>query len=215
MPRVAIVEDHLLLAETLRAALGESGISPSVVPAAPVHELLGDLLTLQPELVLLDLDLDQFGDSTPLIAPLVEAEVRVLLVTGTSDRLRIACALEQGALAVHRKSADFDSLLAKTRQALTAHGPLDAEERVLLLDELVRSRLAAERTMAPFRRLTAREQDTLRALAGGRSVNEIARDWVVAEATVRSHVRGVLAKLGVGSQLAAVAIAAQSGWLAG
>jgi DNA-binding NarL/FixJ family response regulator len=45
-------------------------------------------------------------------------------------------------------------------------------------------------------------------------VTEIARGWVVSEATVRSHVRGVLTKLNVGSQLAAVAAALDAGWLA-
>ena len=53
----------------------------------------------------------------------------------------------------------------------------------------------------------------LRALAAGTGVAAIARSWHVAEATVRSQVRGVLTKLGVGSQLEAVALAHESGWL--
>ena len=62
-------------------------------------------------------------------------------------------------------------------------------------------------------RLTEREAQVLRCLAGGRSVATIAAASYVAEATVRTHVRGVLTKLGVGSQLAAVALAHHSGWL--
>ena len=44
--------------------------------------------------------------------------------------------------------------------------------------------------------------------------NPIAREWVVSEATVRSQVRGVLTKLGAGSQLEAVALALEAGWFA-
>ncbi|MEO8887689.1 MAG: LuxR C-terminal-related transcriptional regulator [Jatrophihabitantaceae bacterium] len=214
MARIAIVEDHLLLAHTLRAALERSAVATAVVAPAPMPDLLGALLALRPELVLLDLDLDRFGDSTPLIAPLVEEGIRVLLVTGTNDRLRIARALEQGAIGLQRKASDFTALLTQALAALTTTAPLDPEERVLLLAELSRSRLVQDRELAPFRRLTEREQATLRALSRGLSVNEIAREWVVAEATVRSHVRAVLAKLGVSSQLAAVAAAARTGWLA-
>ncbi|MGH8961608.1 MAG: LuxR C-terminal-related transcriptional regulator [Jatrophihabitantaceae bacterium] len=214
MPRIAIVEDHLLLAETLRAALAQSEVSATIVPPAPLDELLSELRALQPELVLLDLDLDRFGDSTPLIAPLVDSGVRVLLVTGTTERLRIARALEQGAIGVHRKASGFVSLQAKALDALAASVALDPEERVLLLAELSRWRVIQDRELAPFRRLTDREQSTLRSLARGQTVTEIATDWVVAEATVRSHVRGVLTKLGVGSQLAAVAAAQRSGWFA-
>jgi DNA-binding NarL/FixJ family response regulator len=53
----------------------------------------------------------------------------------------------------------------------------------------------------------------LRSLARGQSVATIASRCYVAEATVRTHVRGVLTKLGVGSQLEAVALAHQAGWL--
>ena len=65
----------------------------------------------------------------------------------------------------------------------------------------------------PFDRLTSREQQVLHALADGRSVACIAEDWFVSEATVRSQVRGVLLKLGVSSQLEAVARATKAGWL--
>ena len=58
----------------------------------------------------------------------------------------------------------------------------------------------------------ALSEDALRSIAHGLSVQDIAADWVVSEATVRTHVQGVLAKLGVRSQLAAVAAARRSGW---
>lgn len=214
-PRVAIVEDHLLLAETLRAAIERSGIAVDLITMGPAEELLTRLLESRPDLVLLDLDLGEFGDSTSIIGRLTDAGCRVLVITGTTDRLRLAIALEQGALGYQPKTAGFTALVEKTRTALSAHGPLDAEERVLLQDELNRTRARRCRELAPFATLTERETETLRALVRGRSVSEIAAAWVVSENTVRTHVRGVLSKLGTQSQLAAVAVAVRSGWYTG
>jgi DNA-binding NarL/FixJ family response regulator len=212
-PRVALVEDHILLAETLYSAHEQWGVSTVVIAPEPHADLLDTILAEQPELVLLDLDLAEFGDSSPLIAPLVNRGVRVLVVTGTTDELRIAAALEQGAIGVQRKSSGFEALQAKALAALSATGPLDPGERARLLEMLTQARRARDSDLAPFRSLTDREQDTLRALARGESVREIAQNWYVSEATVRSHVRGVLSKLGAPSQLAAVAAASRSGWL--
>ena len=68
-----------------------------------------------------------------------------------------------------------------------------------------------EEQSEPSRRESLRTRD--HSLARGRSVREIADEWVVSEATVRTHVRSVLAKLEVRSQLAAVAMAIRTGWL--
>ena len=64
----------------------------------------------------------------------------------------------------------------------------------------------------PLNLLTEREIETLRALCLGQSAGAIAEDWVVSIATVRSHIRSILMKFGVSSQLAAVALAHTSGW---
>jgi two-component system nitrate/nitrite response regulator NarL len=211
--RVAIVEDHLLLAETLADSLIREGISAFVLPAVDQGELLDALLRARPELVLLDLDLGRAGDSTPLVAPLSEAGLRVLLVTGTTDRLRLATALEQGALGYQSKASGFEALVAQTIAALACSDVLDPVDRGALLAELAAARQLEDDVEAIFQRLTDRERGTLLALGDGHSVHEIATEWVLSEATVRSHVRGLLVKLGVASQLAAVSIARRNSWL--
>ncbi len=213
MTSVAIVDDHRLFAEALRLALGPAGVEARVVPPAPPQQVVADLVAEPVDLVLLDLDLGAWGDSTPLVAPLVAAGLRVLVVTGTTDRMRIAAALEQGAIGYQLKEPGLQALLQRVTRALSARGALDAEHRVVLLDELVRTRAATAAARAPFELLTDREAQTLRELARGRSVATIAADWFVSEATVRSHVRSILGKLAVPSQLAAVAAAVESGWV--
>jgi DNA-binding NarL/FixJ family response regulator len=214
VPPVLVVDDHQLLATALCVALGRAGIEAEPVETQPLPALLDAVLARRPELVLLDLDLGPHGDSTPLIAPLADAGVRVVVVTGLDDRLRIAAALEQGAIGYRSKSDGLGGLVDAVRRAAASSGPLDAQAHVQLVDELRRDRRLRSRALAPFERLTEREQETLRALAAGRSVREIADSWVVSEATVRTHVRSLLAKLGAHSQLAAVAMGIRAGWLA-
>jgi DNA-binding NarL/FixJ family response regulator len=180
-----------------------------------VAELASALRAAPADLVLLDLDLGAYGDTTPLVAPLVSDGMRVLVVTGSTDRLRIAAALEQGAIGYQEKGPGFAALLARTHAALAAQAPLDPPERVRLLDELARARRMRVREMAPFEQLTEREAEALRELARGRTVTDIADRWVVSPTTVRSHVRAVLAKLDVTSQLAAVGAAVRTGWFTG
>jgi DNA-binding NarL/FixJ family response regulator len=212
--RVAVVEDHHLLAETLVAALERASETARVVPLQSPAVMVADLLSEPVDLVLLDLDLGEYGDSTAMISELVGAGLRVLLVTGCADRLRIAAALEQGAIGYQSKAAGFELLLGRVHAALGATAALDPGHRLELLDELRRTRAVRKADLAPFERLTDREAETLRALADGNTVTGIALEWFVSEATMRSHVRSVLGKLGVSSQLAAVTAAVHSGWLA-
>lgn len=78
--------------------------------------------------------------------------------------------------------------------------------------ELRRHREDERSVRAPFDRLSAREKQVLAALCVGRSVTQIAGDWVVSVPTVRTQVRAILTKLDAGSQLEAVAQAHRSGW---
>lgn len=65
-----------------------------------------------------------------------------------------------------------------------------------------------------FQYLTRREKQVLQALMRGETADEISRSSYVSLTTVRSQIRSILTKLGVSSQLAAVALAYRSGWSA-
>jgi two-component system nitrate/nitrite response regulator NarL len=212
--QVVIIEDHLLLAETLRAALSGEAISAEVVAPGDPATLVTALLEIAPTLVLLDLDLGVHGDSTSVIAPLATAGIRTLVVSGSTNRERIAVAFEAGAFGYHSKGDGFATLVTKAADALVSAEPLDEPLRRTLRHELSSTRASRATAFQPFSELTDRERETLRALSSGMSVHGIASEWVVSETTVRSHVRGVLTKLDVPSQLAAVALALRSGWLA-
>jgi DNA-binding NarL/FixJ family response regulator len=213
--RITVVEDHALLAQSLRASLAAEGADVHAVELADVEGIdraVLDCLRRGPHLVLLDLDLGAAGDGRAMIAPLVAAGSRVVVLTGSSDRARLGECLEAGAIGVVEKTEDLDFLVDQLQRAGAGQPTLSAQHRLDLVNESRRQRAARHRLLARFDALTERESDVLGALLQGRQVEEISRELFVSTATVRTHVRAILQKVEVRSQLAAVARAREAGW---
>ena len=211
--RVALAEDHLLLAHSVGLALRAEGLPVVIADLTGERAFLDSIEPDADLLVLLDLDLGEpLVDGVRLIPALRAHGARVMVVTGTTERLRIAAAIEAGAIGYVGKHEPFDFLLDRVLQAVRGERVLDECERHELLAALRGSRKDTERRLAPFQHLTPKETRVLDELAHGKSVESIAAEWVVSEATVRTQVRGVLTKLEVRSQLAAVAKARAAGW---
>ncbi|WGY04579.1 response regulator transcription factor [Nocardioides sp. QY071] len=214
--RVAILDDHELLAESLEIALSVHGYDVRRVPVpvdggAP-RSLVDALVRLRPRVLLLDLDLGAFGDGTTLIAPLQRAGVRVVVLTGATDRARWGRALSEGAHTVLSKASALIEVISTVRRVDDGHAVLGPEERAELVAAW-RGRVA-ERGADDLRlaRLSPREARVLGLLMTGMHVRDIAVDRVVSEATIRSQVHAILTKLDVSSQLAAVSLAHRSNW---
>jgi DNA-binding NarL/FixJ family response regulator len=214
LTRAVLVDDHRLLAQTMALALGLEGIDCRVAELHDRASLVADVVGGPPALVLLDLDLGKaIGDGGDLVAPFVEAGCRVLVVSGSSDVEQLGRALEAGAAGVVRKDAPFGVLLETALAVARGEQVLARDERQAMVHEARRLRTLRDQDLAPFARLSAREAEVLRALATGHAVGAIAEAWFVSEATLRSHVRAILTKLGVTSQLEAVAAVHRHQWL--
>lgn len=208
--RVMIVEDHAMLAETLALGLSGSGFYTHIVDldaaggrdgAAP---LIFEAVACRPDLVLLDLDLGAIN-GLDLVAQLRALGPAVLVITGCTDEERLAAALALGACGWVSKSEPFERLLEVSELAMLG-GPLIPVSRRQELLEIGRAWLAETRDLeSRLGRLTVREREVLAALGEGRSAQEIADGLVVSIGTVRTHIRAILSKLGVSTQLAAVA----------
>ena len=214
LTRAVLVDDHRLLAQTLALALGFEGIACTVADLSDREALVREVVDGPPALVLLDLDLGGvIGDGADLVAPFVLAGCRVLVVSGSTDVDQVCRAVASGAAGVIGKDAPFEDLLGTALAVARGEQVLAYDERQAMLDGARRRRERREQELAPFRRLSDREGQVLRALASGHSVGSIAEAWFVSEATVRSQVRAILTKLGVSSQLEAVAMAHRCHWL--
>ncbi len=214
--RVLIVEDHVLLAESLDLALTMEGYD---VRRLALPEAGGSMATLRslalrshPRIVLLDLDLGSFGDGTVLIAPLAAAGANVVVITGSNDLSRWGACMRQGARKVLSKDQPLQEILGTVRrlhQGLPVTTTVEVEQ---LLEHWRAAREATEDMRRRLDLLTPRERQILSHLIAGLTVREISRQAVVSEATVRTQVKSILAKLEVSSQLAAVGLANHVGW---
>ncbi len=210
---ILIIEDHQLLAQSLSLALEAEGFAVTVAALDSAAGILEAFDRAAARTVLLDLDLGgSVGDGLALVRPLSERGARVVVVSGTGDRPRLASCLEHGAVGILPKSTPYERLVQAVID-VSAGRPLMGEcERHAMLTELRTWRARQRHELAPFEMLTARESQVLAALMDGQACEAIATAWFVTEATVRTQIRGVLTKLGVSSQLAAAAQAQRVGW---
>jgi two-component system nitrate/nitrite response regulator NarL len=211
--RVIMIEDHELLAQSLQVALKAEDVEVIRVWSDDRDELLAQAGRQAPGLLLLDFDLGEpMGTAFGLIEPLTDAGLDVVMLTGETNELVLAQCLEEGALGVINKSVSFDELLAQIHRALQGEQLMSRHEREELLSRLRLHRSERDHELRAFRELTAREGEVLGELMQGKSADTIAEESVVSVATIRTQIRSILSKLGVNSQLAAVARAQQARW---
>jgi DNA-binding NarL/FixJ family response regulator len=208
-----IVDDHPLVAIGLQLALRARGWDVEVASGPTAAAVLAQAREFEPECVLLDLNLGDLGIGRDLIGPLRDTGAAVVMLTGETDRYLLASCVHAGAEGWIGKDAFLDDVVTAVEDVLAGRALLGRATREALLDEYRIRRASLQRTLSPFEKLTPREQKVLGALVAGLSAEEIAEQHYVALTTVRSQIRGILEKLGVRSQLAAVASANRAGWI--
>jgi DNA-binding NarL/FixJ family response regulator len=162
---------------------------------------------LRPDLVLMDVRMPRLNgiEATRHILRL-PSPPRVLVVTTFDLDQYVYESLRLGASGFLLKDTPEQQLVAAIRTAVTGVSLLNHDVTRRLIDAFA-GQAAAARRPPEFDALTAREVDVLRALAQGRSNADIARDLFISEATVKTHVAHVLAKLGLASRTQAVVLA--------
>lgn len=201
---VLVVDDQALIACSIALALRGVGIAAAAVPPQRAAELAA---RPAPHGGLVLLDLDRAGDATVLVSRLCRAGWRVLLVTGSATETAVGSAVAAGAMGRVHKSRPFEDLVRTATLAAQGRTVLDPTERTRLIALADAATVAARREHDRWDRLTPREREIVDRIADGRRPAAIAEEFVVSLATVRSHIRSILAKLGVGSQLEVAALA--------
>ena len=210
MIRIALVEDHTLVRQGLKALL-ENDPELEVVGEAEDGVAGLELISrVKPDVVLLDLRMPRLDGLGVLRALANDASAPALVVLTTfQEREDVREAIRLGARGYLLKDVRFEELTAALRkvlaggmalQALPAEG--DPEEEVL-------ARLPpAEQPSEP---LTQKERDVLWLMCGGLSNRDIGARLGVVEGTVKNHVSVILWKLGVRSRTQAVLRAMKEG----
>lgn len=206
--RVLVIEEHALVALGVQLALSTRRWEVETTCGPTTREVVDHARTFRPQCAMLDTHVGNgLGSGIDLIGPLVATGVQVVMLTAERRRTVLAECLEAGAVGWIAKDTSIDEVDAGLGHVAAGGHLIGRTERVELLEELQRARASTMRTRAIFDRLTRREALVLGSLIDGLTAEEIADEHFVALTTVRSQIRAVLQKLGVRSQLAAVAVA--------
>ncbi|MER5795766.1 response regulator transcription factor [Streptomyces sp. NPDC001980] len=203
-----IVDDHPVVRDGLRGMF-ESAPGFTVLGEAPDGaEAVTLAATLDPDVILMDLRMPG-GGGVDAIRELTRrgARAQVLVLTTYDTDSDTLPAIEAGATGYLLKDAPREELFTAVRAA--------AQGRTVLSPAVASRLVSAVRAPgAPGNEpLSAREREVLALVAKGTSNREIARELFISEATVKTHLTHLYAKLGVNDRAAAVATGYQRGIL--
>lgn len=208
--RVLIADDHPLFRKGMTALLGAVDGFEVVGVATTGDEAVERTVDLQPDLVLMDLQMPG-GGGIAAIRRIRHASpvVRILVVTLFEDDDSVFLSLRAGAHGYVLKEADEDEMLRTIRATARGEAVFSAAVASRVL-----SYFAAPRLIGPpqvFPTLTERERDILTLIARGRSNSLIARELGIAPKTVGNHVSNIFGKLQVADRAEAIVRAREAG----
>ncbi|MET7456076.1 response regulator transcription factor [Streptomyces sp. NPDC005574] len=203
-----IVDDHPVVRDGLRGMFESAPGFAVLGEASDGAEALERAAALDPDVILMDLRMPGTG-GVAAIAELTRrgARAKVLVLTTYDTDSDTLPAIEAGATGYLLKDAPRDELFTAVRAA--------AQGRTVLSPAVASRLVSAVRTpRSPGNEpLSAREREVLVLVARGTSNREIARELFISEATVKTHLTHLYAKLGVNDRAAAVATAYERGIL--
>jgi len=199
--RVLIVDDHPLTREALGGLLRSNGFDV-VGQAADGAEAIEQAGELQPDLVVLDLTMPGMDGLTAL--PLLREaspETSVVVLTASEDDANLLGAIRLGAAGYLLKNEPPERIVEFLRGVAQGEAALSGAVARRLLDQVRDGGLQHGVVPQSFADLlSARELEVLLLLDQHLGTEEIAQRLFISEHTVRSHVKNLLAKLGVSSR---------------
>ena len=204
MIRIVIVDDHPVVRQGLRLMLERRPDFEVVGEGADGVQAIALATELVPDVMLLDLLLPG-ADGIGAIREIkrLTPTTQVIVLTSFAEDDYIFNAVNAGVLSYLLKDTGPEELVAAVRAAARGES---------VLHPMVASRVLREvrkRERSPWRDLTPRELEVLTYVARGRSNQEIARELVLSEATVRTHMANILSKLHLADRTQAAIYALQ------
>ncbi len=203
--RVAIVDDHWMVADSLSRVLSEQPDLEVVGSAKSVEEAMILVQEHRPDVILMDYRLPD-GDGASATTAILEhwPDVRIVMLSGVADGVVLARSIEAGCVGLISKDRSIPEVVTAIRSAARGESVVRADELSSLFQQM-------RRTASSSTFLSEREMTVLQLLAKAMSVDEIAAQLFISPNTVRNHISAVLTKTGTHSRLEAVALAIREG----
>ena len=210
--RILVVDDQEMVRAGFRLLLDQPEDLVVVGEAEDGRAALAVARDLRPDVVLMDIrmpHLDGIATTRELLTSLPDTRVIVLTTFDVDDY--VYGALRAGASGFLLKSAPPETLVRAIRTVASGEALLDPAVTRRVIERFGSLPEEGHRQAPEFDRLTEREREVLGLMARGLSNSEIAGSLVVSEATVKTHVARVLAKLQVRDRVQAVVYTYENG----
>jgi DNA-binding NarL/FixJ family response regulator len=212
MTRVLIADDDDLMRAGLVELLSAEASIEVVGQARTGREAVERARRLKPDVVLMDVrmpDLDGIAATAELAGAAPEAKVLILTTFEQDDY--IFGALRAGASGFLLKRTRPEELIGAVDNVAAGDSLLSPSVTRRVIDRMAQQPTPDLSDQGKLEELTPREREVLELVAGGLSNREIAAELVIGEATVRSHVRRILMKLGLRDRVQIVIFAYETG----
>lgn len=216
---LAVVDDHTLFRRGLVALLSQDQRFRVMGEAEDIYTASKLLQTIQPDLLLLDIDMPGIR-GVDAIASIKQEHpaLRILMLTVSEDADDLFTALQNGADGYLLKTADSDQLcdaIARVYEGQFIVSPDMMTHLVAALRQPTRSdgpgSASADLPESELDRLSPREMEIFLLIAQSMSNKQIAKDLDIAETTVKVHVQHIMKKLGFTSRVQIAVFAASRG----
>jgi DNA-binding NarL/FixJ family response regulator len=206
--RVSIADDHPLVINGLKQILECCEDIEIISTYANGQELLNGLRSVQPDVLLLDIQMPyKTGDE---VAPLIlEAYkgIKIIALTNQDNTFYVKTMMRHGVSGYMLKTSDADTIVEAIR--MVARGEVFVD--LLLKEKLVEETLTAKKSNSRMPQLTRREKEVLELIASNFTSQEIADQLYLSKRTIDNHRLSLLLKLDVKNSAALIKKAMQMG----
>lgn len=213
MIRVLIADDQALVRAGFAAILDDQHDIEVVGEAADGVEAVEMAHRLRPNVVLMDIRMPRVDglEATKRLLSDRRQSLRVMILTTFDLDQYVYEALKAGASGFLLKDAPRDELVAGVRTVAAGEALLSSRITKRLIEEFVRRPLPGPDIAPELKRLSAREREVFELMGRGLSNPEIAEALFIGDATVKTHVGRIMAKLSLRDRVQAVVLAYESG----